>query len=88
MAGYSCGYLSTGEGDHWPQNRAEFCMLGVEPVKLFAVYAQPFLGDVVVGADGFRQGPEAWAVVHVAQMGDLVGHDIFQHFARCEYQTP
>src|SRR5262249_679635 len=62
--------------------------LRFEAIQLFAVELEPVLGGFVIGAEILDEFPEAFAVVHVAQVCDFVNDDIFHDLERGEHQAP
>ena len=57
-------------------------------MQIVAVGVEPRLGPFDMAADFRNDLPEPRRVVHLDEMGDLVGGEIVQHIGRREDQPP
>ena len=53
-----------------------------------AVFPEPGAGFLVARHGALDQSPEARAVIHVAEMGDLMRGEIVEHERRREHEPP
>ena len=67
---------------------SEGLILDPIPVQIVTVRIEPLLGALHRRADLATDAPEPRRVVHLDEMGDLVGGEIVEHIGRCEDQAP
>src|SRR5262245_59537991 len=79
--------LSRYPGPTWCESK-RLARIQAVAMEICAVGIQPGLGAAHVRANALNQPPEATRVIHLDEVGNLVGGKIFEHERRSHHQSP